>query len=53
MLELLVFNPKTTQTQAATTIGVSKRTASRVFASLRERGYIVREGSNKRNLEST
>ena len=50
VLELLVFNPKTTQTQAATTIGVSKRTASRVFASLRERGYIVREGSNKNGI---
>ncbi|OPZ45527.1 MAG: Divergent AAA domain protein [Bacteroidetes bacterium ADurb.BinA104] len=50
VLELLVFNPKATQAEAAAKVGVSKRTISRIFASLQERGYVTREGSNKTGI---
>jgi|BioPla2DNA2_1021312.scaffolds.fasta_scaffold86571_1 predicted HTH transcriptional regulator len=50
LLELLVFNPKATQAEAAVKVGVSKRTISRIFASLQERGYVTREGSNKTGI---
>lgn len=50
VLELLVFNPKTTQVQASAKLGISKRTISRVFSSLKDKDYIVREGSNKNGI---
>lgn len=43
----IIQNPKITITEAAENLGVSIRTTSRIFASLQEKGYINREGSNK------
>jgi Predicted transcriptional regulator containing an HTH domain and an uncharacterized domain shared with the mammalian protein Schlafen len=47
---VIIQKPGITLTEAAEILGVSKRTASRIFASLQEKGCVKREGSNKNGV---
>lgn len=47
LIGVIIQKPGITLTEAAEILGVSKRTASRIFASLQEKGCVKREGSNK------
>ena len=47
LLAFIAGNPRTTAAQAAEALSLSKRQAERLFASLRDKGIISRQGSNK------
>ena len=47
LLALIAGNSRTTAEQAADALRLSKRQAERLFASLRDKGIISRQGSNK------
>lgn len=47
LLALIAGNSRTTATQAADALSLTKRQAERLFASLRDKGIISRQGSNK------
>lgn len=47
LLAFIAGNPRTTAAQAAEAMSLSKRQAERLFASLRDKGIISRQGSNK------
>lgn len=47
LIGVIIQKPGITLTEAAEILGVSKRTASRIFASLQEKRCVKREGSNK------
>ena len=51
LIGVIIQKPGITLTEAAEILGVSKRTASRIFASLQEKGCVKREGKQKRSLE--
>lgn len=48
LLEIIAVNPEATQTYYAEQTGASKRTVSRLFASLQEKGMLKREGSKRK-----
>lgn len=50
LIGVIIQKPGITLTEAAEILGVSKRTASRIFASLQEKGCVKREGSNKNGV---
>ena len=50
LIGTIIQKPGITLTEAAEIIGVSKRTASRLFAGLQEKGCLKREGSNKHGM---
>ena len=50
LIGVIIQKPEITLTEAAEILGVSKRTASRIFASLQEKGCVKREGSNKNGV---
>ena len=50
LIDVIIQKPGITLTEAAEILGVSKRTASRIFASLQEKGCVKREGSNKNGV---
>lgn len=50
LLALIVGNGKITASQAADILNISKRQAERLFASLREKGVISRQGGNKSGI---
>ena len=47
VLAFIAGNPRTTAAQAAEALSLSKRQTERLFASLRDKGIISRQGSNK------
>ena len=47
LLAFIADNPRTTAAQAAEALSLSKRQTERLFASLRDKGIISRQGSNK------
>ena len=47
-LQLIEKNPSATQAYYAEEIGVSKRTVSRMFASLQEKGRLVQNGTKRK-----
>ena len=47
ILDEIIKNPQITATELSTMIEKSKRTAERHIKALQEKGYIIREGSNK------
>ena len=47
LLAFIAGNPRTTAAQAAEALSLSKRQAEKLFASLRDKGIISRQGSNK------
>ena len=47
LLALIAGNSRTTAAQAADALSLTKRQAERLFASLRDKGIISRQGSNK------
>ena len=48
LLQLIEKNPSATQSYYAEEIGVSKRTVSRMFASLQEKGRLVQNGTKRK-----
>lgn len=50
LIGVIIQKPGITLTEAAEILGVSKRTASRIFASLQEKECVKREGSNKNGV---
>ena len=48
ILEEIIKDPQITALDVSSKIGKSKRTAERYIKSLHEKGYIVREGSDKK-----
>ena len=50
LIGVIIQKPGITLTEAAEILEVSKRTASRIFASLQEKGCVKREGSNKNGV---
>lgn len=50
LIGVIIQKPGITLTEAAEILGVSKRTTSRIFASLQEKGCVKREGSNKNGV---
>lgn len=49
LLETIAKNPTATQAQYAAQIGVSKRTISRMFASLQEQGVLLQQGTKRKS----
>ena len=47
LLAFIAGNPRTTAAQSAEALSLSKRQTERLFASLRDKGIISRQGSNK------
>ena len=47
LLAFIAGNPRTTAAQAGEALSLSKRQTERLFASLRDKGIISRQGSNK------
>lgn len=47
LLQVIEKNPSATQAYYAEQIGVSKRTVSRMFVSLKEKGVLIQCGSTK------
>ena len=47
LLAFIAGNPRTTAAQVAEALSLSKRQSERLFASLRDKGIISRQGSNK------
>ena len=50
LIGVIIQKPGITLPEAAEILGVSKRTASRIFASLQEKGCVKREGPNKNGV---
>lgn len=50
ILELIMENPRITVERMAESVGKSARTVSRVVATLKDEGKIIREGSNKKGF---
>lgn len=50
LIGVIIQKSGITLTEVAEILGVSKRTASRIFASLQEKGCVKREGSNKNGV---
>lgn len=50
LIGVIIQKPGITLTEAAEILGVSKRTASRIFASLQEKGCVKRESSNRNGV---
>ncbi len=48
LLQIIEKNPSATQAYYAEKIGVSKRTVSRMFASLQEKGRLVQNGTTRK-----
>ncbi len=48
LLKIVAENPTATQAQYAEQLGVSKRTVSRIFADLQERGILEQQGSRRK-----
>ena len=48
LLQIIEKNPSATQAYYAEEIGVSKRTVSRMFASLQEKGRLVQNGTKRK-----
>ena len=48
LLQIIEKNPSATQAYYAEEIGVSKRTVSRMFASLQEKGRLVQSGTKRK-----
>ena len=49
LLQIIEKNPSATQAYYAEEIGVSKRTVSRMFASLQEKGRLVQSGTKRKS----
>ena len=49
LLQIIEKNPSATQAYYAEEIGVSKRTVSRMFASLQEKGRLVQNGTKRKS----
>lgn len=49
LLQIIEKNPSATQAYYAEEIGVSKRTISRMFASLQEKGRLVQNGTKRKS----
>ena len=48
LLKIVAQNPTATQAQYAEQLGVSKRTVSRIFADLQERGILKQQGTRRK-----
>lgn len=48
LLQIIEKNPSATQAYYAEEIGVSKRTVSRMFVSLQEKGILVQSGTKRK-----
>ncbi len=48
IIDEIMNNPQITALDIASIIGKSKRTAERYIKSLQEKGYIIRDGSDKK-----
>ena len=48
LLQIIEKNPSATQTYYAEEMGISKRTVSRMFASLQEKGRLVQSGTKRK-----
>lgn len=48
LMEFIAENPTATQAQYAARLGVSKRTISRMFASLQEQGMLIQQGTKRK-----
>ena len=48
LLQIIEKNPSATQAYYAEEMGVSKRTVSRMFASLQEKGRLVQNGTTRK-----
>ena len=48
LLQIIEKNPSATQAYYAEKMGISKRTASRMFASLQEKGRLVQSGTKRK-----
>lgn len=48
LLKIIAENPTATQAQYAEQLGVSKRTVSRIFADLQERGVLEQQGTRRK-----
>ena len=48
LLQLIEKNPSATQAYYAEEMGISKRTVSRMFASLQEKGRLVQNGTKRK-----
>ncbi len=48
LLKIIADNPTATQAQYAEQLGVSKRTVSRIFANLQERGVLEQQGTRRK-----
>ena len=49
LLQVIEKNPSATQAYYAEQIGVSKRTVSRIFVSLQEKGILVQNGTKRKS----
>lgn len=48
LLQIIEKNPSATQAYYAEKMGISKRTVSRMFASLQEKGRLVQSGTKRK-----
>ena len=48
LLQIIEKNPSATQAYYAEEIGISKRTVSRMFASLQEKGRLIQSGTKRK-----
>ena len=48
LLKIVAENPTATQAQYAEQLGVSKRTISRIFATLQEQGILEQQGTRRK-----
>ena len=49
LLQIIEKNPSATQAYYAEQIGVSKRTVSRMFVSLQEKGILIQNGTKRKS----
>ena len=49
LLQIIEKNPFATQAYYAEQIGVSKRTVSRIFVSLQEKGILIQNGTKRKS----